>query len=99
MPEGLLKGIVPALITPFRPDERIDYKAWQELIELQIASGVHAVFALGGQGEFFALNEEEREVAARFCAQTVDGRVPVLANVGSITTQETVRLAQKAEDD
>jgi len=99
MPEGLIQGIVPAIVTPFRPDERIDCQAWQELIEVQISSGVHGLFVLGGQGEFFALSEEEREVAARFCAQTVDGRVPVYVNAGAVTTQETVRLAQKAEAD
>ncbi len=94
-----LKGIVPAVITPFREDERIDYKAWQLLIEKLIASGVHGLFVIGGQGEFFALDREEREVAARFCAQTAAGRVPVYANVGCITTRETVALAQKAEAD
>jgi len=99
MPEGMLRGIVPAIVTPFRSDERIDYQAWQELIEIQLSSGVNGLFAVGGQGEFFALDEEEREVAARFCAQTVDGRVPVYVNVGAVTTGETVRLAQKAEAD
>lgn len=94
-----MHGIVPAIVTPFRPDERIDYEAWQDLIEMQLASGVHGLFALGGQGEFFALSEEERQVSARFCVQTVDGRAPVYVNVGAVTTQETVRLAQKAEQD
>jgi 4-hydroxy-tetrahydrodipicolinate synthase len=95
----MLHGIVSAIVTPFRPDERIDYKAWQDLIEIQIAGGVHGLLVVGGQGEFFALDEEEREVAARFCTQSVDGRVPVYVNVGAVTTLETVRLAQKAEAD
>ncbi len=99
MTEARLEGIIPALVTPFRPDERIDYKVWQDLIEFQIASGVHGLFALGGQGEFFALDEEEREVAARFCVQTVAGRVPLYINAGAVTTRETVSLAQKAEAD
>jgi 4-hydroxy-tetrahydrodipicolinate synthase len=99
MAEGLFQGVVPAVVTPFRADERIDYKVWQELIETLIASGVDGLLCLGGQGEFFALTEEEREVAARFAAQTADGRLPVYVNVGSNTTQETVRLAQKAEED
>jgi 4-hydroxy-tetrahydrodipicolinate synthase len=99
MPEGLLQGIIPAVVTPFRADERIDYKAWQELIEALIGSGVDGLLFLGGQGEFFALNEEEREVAARFAAQTAEGRTPVYVNVGAVTTQETIRLAQKAEAD
>jgi 4-hydroxy-tetrahydrodipicolinate synthase len=94
-----LKGIVPAVVTPFREDEVIDYQAWQNLIETLIASGVHGLFVIGGQGEFFSLGEEEREVAARFCAQTAAGRVPVYANVGCVTTRQTISLAQKAESD
>ncbi|MGA2324729.1 MAG: 4-hydroxy-tetrahydrodipicolinate synthase [Bryobacteraceae bacterium] len=99
MPEASLKGIVPAVITPFRDDELIDYEAWQNLIDVLISSGVHGLFVIGGQGEFFALTEEERQVAARFCVQAVGGRVPVYANVGAVTTQQTVRLAERAEDD
>ncbi len=96
---GALEGIVPAVVTPFRDDERIDYTAWQQHIEMLIASGVHGLFVIGGQGEFFALDEEERAVATRFCAQTAAGRVPVYANVGAVTTQTTVRLARMAEAD
>ncbi|HSW49564.1 MAG TPA: dihydrodipicolinate synthase family protein, partial [Bryobacteraceae bacterium] len=85
--------------TPFRESESIDYSVWQKLLENLIASGVHGLFVIGGQGEFFALSEEERTVAARFCAQTVAKRVPLFANVGSVTTAETVRLARAAEAD
>lgn len=92
-----MKGIVPALVTPFRQDERIDFNAWQGLIDIMIASGVDGLFAVGGQGEFFALDEEERVVALRFCSQYVHRRVPVYGNVGCITTRQSVRLAQQAE--
>jgi len=95
----LLRGIVPAVITPFKENESIDYSAWQNVLESMIASGVHGLFVIGGQGEFFTLSEEERTVAARFCAQTVARRVPLFANVGSVTTAETLRLAQQAEQD
>lgn len=94
-----MMGIVPAVVTPFREDERIDYGAWQGILEMLIASGVHGLFVIGGQGEFFALDEEERQVATRFCVQTVARRVPVYANVGAVTTRQTIRLAQRAEAD
>jgi 4-hydroxy-tetrahydrodipicolinate synthase len=97
MAEHPPSGIVPAVVTPFKDDESIDYGAWQNIIEFLIAGGVHGLFVVGGQGEFFALNEEERTVAMRFCAQSVARRIPVYANVGAVTTRETVRLAQKAE--
>jgi 4-hydroxy-tetrahydrodipicolinate synthase len=92
-----LAGILPAIVTPFKDDESIDYTAWQELIEYLISSEIHGLFVVGGQGEFFALSEEERTVAVRFCVQAVAGRIPVYANVGAVTTEQTLRLAQKAE--
>ncbi len=94
-----MAGVLVAVVTPFREDERIDYTAWQRIIERLIAAGVHGLFVIGGQGEFFALEEEERVVATRFCVQTAARRVPVYANVGAVTTRQTVRLAQKAEAD
>ncbi|MFB3825721.1 MAG: 4-hydroxy-tetrahydrodipicolinate synthase [Bryobacteraceae bacterium] len=90
-------GIVPAVVTPFRSDERIDFSAWQKILDALIGAGVDGIFAVGGQGEFFALNEEERTVALRFCRQYAAGRVPIYGNVGAVTTRETIRLAEQAE--
>lgn len=86
-----------ALATPFRDDERIDYSAWQALIDAQIAAGVDGLFVGGSTGEFFAQDLEERTVALRFVRQAAARRVPVYANVGCITTRDTVRLAHAAQ--
>ncbi len=96
MPDPLLQGIVTALVTPFREDERIDFGAWQRIIDIQIQAGVDGLLAAGGQGEFFSLSEEERIVALRFCRQCAGRRVPVYGNVGCPSTRETVHLAQQA---
>jgi 4-hydroxy-tetrahydrodipicolinate synthase len=92
-------GIVPALVTPFGADERIDYGVWQGLIDAHLAAGVDGLFAGGSSGEFFALDAEERAAMLRFCRRAADGRVPVYGNVGAITTAETIRLARAAEAD
>jgi len=91
------QGIVTALVTPFREDERIDFNAWQEVIDVQVESGVDGLLAAGGQGEFYSLDEEERTVALRFCRQAVGGRAALYGNVGAVSTRETVRLAQRGE--
>jgi 4-hydroxy-tetrahydrodipicolinate synthase len=88
---------VPALVTPFKENERIDYGAWQVMIDLLIAAGVHGLFVAGSQGEFYALDMEERTVAMRFCKQAIASRVPMYANVGCITTRDTVALALQAQ--
>ena len=97
MPTGPPQGIVTALVTPFREDERIDFNAWQRIIDVQMESGVDGLLAAGGQGEFYSLDEEERTVALRFCRQAVGGRAALYGNVGAVSTRETVRLAQKGE--
>jgi 4-hydroxy-tetrahydrodipicolinate synthase len=92
-----LHGIVPALVTPFRPDERIDFGLWQRIVDAHIAAGVNGLFCGGSSGEFYSLDAEERQVSLRFCRQAAAGRVPLFGNVGCITTRDTVRLAQTAE--
>jgi 4-hydroxy-tetrahydrodipicolinate synthase len=92
-------GIVTALVTPFRDDERIDFHAWQKIIDLQIAAGVDGLLAAGGQGEFFSLSEQERVEALRFCQQYTRGRAKVYGNIGCPSTRETVRLAHRAAED
>jgi 4-hydroxy-tetrahydrodipicolinate synthase len=97
VPKRSLQGIVTALVTPFREDERIDCDAWQSIIDMQIAAGVDGLLAGGSTGEFYTLNLEERVTAQRFCKQAAAGRVAVYANVGCVTTRETVQLALAAE--
>ncbi len=84
-------------MTPFRDDERIDCFAWQTIIDAQISSGVHGLFAGGSTGEFYAQDLEERTMGLRFVRQAAAGRVPVYANVGCITTRDTIKLAQAAQ--
>ena len=92
----LFHGVVTALVTPFREDERIDFNAWQAIIDAQIGAGVDGVLAAGGPGEFFSLSTEERLVAVRFVRQYVGRRVPVYAHVGYAGTRPTVQLAEQA---
>jgi len=90
-------GVVPALVTPFRDDERIDCGAWHLIIDTLIAAGVDGLFAAGSQGEAYALDPEERLVALRFCKQAVAERVTLYGNVGCPTTSASVQLAIQAE--
>jgi len=92
-----MRGIVPPVVTPFRADERIDYDAWQRIIDSLLAAGVHGLFVCGSTGEFHTLDLEERTVAIRFCRQAAASRVPVYANVGCVTTRDTITLAQFAQ--
>jgi 4-hydroxy-tetrahydrodipicolinate synthase len=92
-----LKGIVTALVTLFDRAEQIDYGAWQVIINTLITAGVDGLLAAGGQGEFFALDDEERIEALRFCRRAIGERLPLYGNVGCLTTRASVNLARAAE--
>lgn len=92
-------GIVAALVTPFRDDERIDCGAWQTIIDTLIDAGVNGLLTGGSTGEFYTLNLEERTMALRFCRQAAGTRVPVCANVGCVTTRDTIQLALAAQSE
>lgn len=90
--------IIPAVVTPFDEEERIDYRAFERLINHLIDAGVHGLFFAGGQGEFFALSGLERREMMREVTTMVAGRVPVYMGVGAVTTRESVELALAAGD-
>ena len=92
-----IRGIIPAVITPFTPDERVDEIAFRKVLHAMIDQGVHGLFPVGTGGEFFALTREEKERLMKVAVEEAAGRVFVMPNVGAITTAESVALARHAE--
>lgn len=90
------KGIIPAMVTPFNRDESLNEEALRELTRFLIAGGVHGLFAVGSQGEFWALDFEEKKRVIEVVVEEANGRVPVYAGSGATTTREAVRLTQMA---
>lgn len=94
---AIFKGAGVALVTPFHEDGSINYEKFAELVEEQIASGTDAIIVCGTTGEASTLTHEEHLDLIRFCAETVKGRVPVVAGTGSNCTKTAVYLSTEAE--
>jgi 4-hydroxy-tetrahydrodipicolinate synthase len=92
-----IRGIIPAVITPFTPDERVDEPAFRNVVNFLIEQGVHGLFPAGTGGEFSALTVEEKKRLMDLTVKEAAGRVFVMPNVGAITTAESVALARHAE--
>ena len=88
-------GIATALITPFEGGS-IDYNALADLIEQQIAGGIHALLVAGTTGEGTTLTYEEHHDLIAFAKERIGNRVPLLAGCGSNSTSRAVELAQNA---
>ena len=90
-------GIIPAMVTPFKNDEELNEPALRKLTNYLVAGGVHGVFAVGSQGEFWALSASEKQRVWEIVVAETNGRVPVYAGTAAITTKETVNLTRLAE--
>ncbi len=90
-------GIIPAMVTPMTQDEEVNEKALRRLTNHLIDGGVHGVFAVGSQGEFWALSSDEKRRVWETVVDETRGRVPVYAGTVGVTTRETIALTRLAE--
>jgi len=93
-----VRGIIPAMVTPLDQDEEIDEAGIREIINYLIDSGVHGIFVCGSQGESYAMTENEKRKVIEIAVDEVNGRVPVYAGTGAVTTKATIRLSRYAVD-
>jgi 4-hydroxy-tetrahydrodipicolinate synthase len=91
------KGIIPAMVTPFTSDGKINVGALRKLTNYLIDGGVHGLFPVGSQGEFYALTFDEKKTVIETVVEETRGRVPVYAGTGAITTREAIALTRMAE--
>lgn len=94
---SVFTGAGVAIVTPFHEDYSINYEAFAELIEYQIANSTDAIIVMGTTGESATTSIEEHIEAIRFCVKTVNGRVPVVAGTGSNATDTAIHLSKEAE--
>ena len=92
-----VEGIIPAVVTPFSKNSEINEAVFKELLQYLATSGVHGLFIVGSQGEFYALSFEEKVRLMEIAVETIGGKLPIYAGTGTNTTKETVKLSQIAE--
>lgn len=86
-----------AIVTPFTENEEVNEAALRQLVRRVVKGGVHGVFALGTNGEFFSMSFAEKVKVAQIVVDAVAGKVPVYLGAGAVSTRETIQLAQAFE--
>jgi len=93
-----LEGVIAPVITPFTKDEEIDEEKITEYLDFLIKHGVHGLFILGTNGEGPLLTLEEKKRVIKIAVEYINGRVPIIAGTGCISTKETIELSKYAEE-
>ena len=90
-------GVIPAMITSFNKNESINKESIRKTINYLISEKVDGLYITGSTGETFLMSQEEKKQVIEIIVEEVNGRVPVIAHIGSIGTKITTDLAQYAE--
>lgn len=96
--ESLMRGISAPLLTPFRPDGRVDRAGCTRLAEYVTGAGVHGVFIGGTTGEFVNLTVRERTEVLEAARKGVKSGVRVLFNITAMNLEEMSFLADRARE-
>ncbi|TAM93447.1 MAG: dihydrodipicolinate synthase family protein [Chitinophagaceae bacterium] len=90
-------GIWPAMFTPINNDGEPALDQVEKLVELFISQKLGGIYILGSTGQGLLFTEEQRKQVTRRVAGISKGRIPIIVQVGALTTAEAVRLARYAE--
>ena len=91
-----LIGVVPPMITPFDHEGNLDIPNLERLLDY-LAENVNGLYICGSYGSGPLMNVEERKKVAEVSVEVVNGRIPVIAHVGTTNTRDTVDLSKHAE--
>ncbi|HFK1200198.1 TPA: N-acetylneuraminate lyase [Klebsiella aerogenes] len=92
-----LRGVMPALLTPFDAQQNIDRASLRRLVRFNIKQGVDGVYVGGSTGEAFVQSLSEREEVLEIVAEEAKGKITLIAHVGCVSTAESQQLAVAAK--
>lgn len=84
-----------AIVTPFKNDSSIDFKAMGCVINHVIDGGVDYIVAMGTTGEASTLSKDERQALISYVVEAIDNRVPVVAGIGGNNTQQIINTIRE----
>lgn len=92
-----IKGVIPAMVTPFGRDGALDETRLRAVARALVARGVDGLYLTGSTGEGFLMSPEERRQVVAAVTEEVAGKIPVIVHVGAISVYHSVALAQHAQ--
>lgn len=93
---SIFKGSGVAIITPFT-NGKVDKNSLGNLLEWHVKEGTDAIIICGTTGEASTMPDAEHLDTIKFAVDTIAGRLPVIAGVGSNDTDHAVYLSKEAE--
>ncbi|WP_409270019.1 dihydrodipicolinate synthase family protein [Neobacillus sp. SCS-31] len=92
------KGIIPAFYASYDEAGDVSEARTKALCSYLYDKGVQGLYVGGSSGECIYQNLEERKATLKYVAESMKGKLVLIAHVGAPSTRESVELAKYAED-
>ncbi|GHH97770.1 dihydrodipicolinate synthase family protein [Neobacillus kokaensis] len=92
------KGVFPAFYACYDEAGEISESRTIELCHYLYEKGINGLYVSGSSGECIYHNLEERKATLKYVAETLRGKITLIAHVGAPSTRESVILAKYAEE-
>ena len=89
--------LITAMITPFAPDQSLDIERTEEFADRLVTGGTDSIIVCGTTGESPTVFYPQKIDVLKAVIRAVDGRIPVIANVGDNCTADTIDFAKDVE--
>ncbi len=89
----MIRGSIPAIVTPMREDGSLDWPRLRSLLDWHIREGSDGVVVVGTTGESPTVDIDEHQELIRVAVEHTAGRIPVIAGTGANSTAEAIDLA------
>ncbi|RDU35675.1 N-acetylneuraminate lyase [Neobacillus piezotolerans] len=92
------KGIIPAFYACYDETGDVSEARTKALCSYLFDKGVQGLYVGGSSGECIYQNLEERKATLKYVAESMKGKLILIAHVGAPSTRESVELAKYAEE-
>lgn len=92
-----LKGTGVALITPFTPDDQIDYDGLAKLVQFNISGGVDYLVVNGTTAESATTSEAEKAQVLAFIRKQANGALPLVYGLGGNNTGQLLECLRQTD--
>ncbi|RUQ05635.1 dihydrodipicolinate synthase family protein [Microbacterium sp. HSID17254] len=89
--------LMAAIATPYDADGAVDTGLLSTLVEDYVSRGVEGIYCCGSSGEGLLLSADERTAVVETAVRAAEGRIPVVAHVGALSTREAIDLGRRAQ--
>lgn len=97
MSKLVLNGIFVPNITPFTRKGNLDIEALRVCVRFWLENGISGLAPCGSNGEAPYLTRKERMKVIETVVDEINGKIPVIAGTGSMSTKETVQFTKDAK--